>query len=285
MKFAFALEYSTEGAPLLIADSRSAVHWRGQEDDGSGVIVDYAGANVFELPPELIQSKRTHRQTKRFPTLQEAEAFQARVLAAFQQLHPTAARFAGYEDSPFYYIDTKRIFGAELKRSTLLGTACRRMESEVQVLVFDRKQKAHGVFVHQDGGGPGVIAADVEDGVLVVAHFHYGADRDVATVAAALADTKPPRAKAKISLAGPVFIFDAAESEADIAQLNWQRSSLSDALELGLAVAPGGPLRVSNQQAPGGAFAHLPAGEYELAHDHDHDVAGGASVVWLSRAR
>lgn len=285
MKFAFALEYSTEGAPLLIADAGSAVHWRGHEDDGSGVIVDYAGANVFELPPELIQSKKTHRQTKKFPTLQEAEAFQARVLAAFQQLHPTAARFVGYEDSPFYYIDTKRIFGAELKCSTLLASVCKRMKSEVQVLRFDRKRKAQAVFVHQDGGGAGIIAADVEAGALVAAHFHYGADRDVATVAAALATAKPPRAKAKLSLAGPVFIFDAAESEAEIARLNWQRTSLSDVIDLGLAAAPGGPLRITGQQAPGGAFAHLPAGEYELAYDHDHDVGGGASVVWLSRAR
>jgi hypothetical protein len=44
-----------------------------------------------------------------------------------------------------------------------------------------------------------------------------------------------------------------------------------------------GALLFADQQAPAGAFARLPPGEYSIPYDGDADVGGGASVVWLSR--
>src|SRR4051794_14134379 len=88
------IEYATDGAPLLIADLPSAAQWRGREDDHCGVVVEFMGAGVEKLPRELLRTPYRGRQVRKLASLEEARAFEEKVLAAFQKLHPAAPRHA-----------------------------------------------------------------------------------------------------------------------------------------------------------------------------------------------
>jgi|RhiMethySRZTD1v2_1073278.scaffolds.fasta_scaffold18837_5 hypothetical protein len=70
MKSEIVLEYSSEGAPLVIADVASALHWGGSEYDGAGVIVEYMARG---LPRELMATKKPGMQAKKFKALAEAK--------------------------------------------------------------------------------------------------------------------------------------------------------------------------------------------------------------------
>ena len=108
-------EYATEGAPLLIADDKSAAHWRGREDDGSGVVVEYMGQRVEMLPKELLQTAKPGRQAKTFANLDEARAFESKLLDALKKLHPEAARHPRFPNQPAYYIGSTRVYSVEVK--------------------------------------------------------------------------------------------------------------------------------------------------------------------------
>lgn len=274
-------EYRTEGGTLLIADAASAAHWAGMQDDGSGVLVLYMGKDVHKLPKELLQTSKAHRQLKKFATLTEAEAFQERVLAAFRKLHPQAARLPRYEEAPLYYVGSERIYSVELRFSTMVDSVMKRLKSDAQVLAFDKQRKAQALFVQQEGGS-GVVVVDAEAGALAVVKPHYSPEASPAAIAKALVTWRPSKAKAKITLDGLVFVFQAAQSQADVARVNWKKASLAQAVQSSLRGKLGGPLHVADQAAPGGAFARLPAGQYAISYDADADIGGGASVVRLS---
>ena len=284
MSFSLVSEYRTEGGPLLIADAASAAHWAGSHDDGSGVLVEYMGQDVLKLPKDLLQTSKTHRQQKQFATLKEAEAFQKRVLAAFRKLHPKAARLPRHEDAPLYYVGSERIYSVELKFATMVDSVAKRLKSDAQVLVFDKQRKAQALFVQQEPG-LGVVVVDAEGGALAVAQPHHRPHGSAASIARALATWRPPKAKAKakLTLDGLVFVFESALSQADVARVNWKKASLAQAVQAGLRGKSSGPLHVADQAPPAGAFARVPAGSYAISYDADADIAGGASVVQLSR--
>src|SRR5687767_1783112 len=89
MKLPVLYEYATEGAPLLIADLPAASQWRGREDDGSGVVVEYMGRGMEKLPAPW-GVKKPALTAKKFKSLAEAQAFAEGALAALQRLHPEA---------------------------------------------------------------------------------------------------------------------------------------------------------------------------------------------------
>src|SRR6185436_20551861 len=149
MEPTFVLESATEGAPLLIADAPSAVHWGGTLDDGSGVLVEYMGSDVLELPKALLQKQQQGRQVKKFATLREAQAFQQKVLAAFHELHPEAAPHPKYPEAPTYYLGPTRVYSAELQFSTMLDAVLKTLKSGAQVVVFDKRRKAQGLFLER----------------------------------------------------------------------------------------------------------------------------------------
>jgi hypothetical protein len=283
MKPTLVAPYATEGAPLLIAALQSASHWRGQQDDGSGVIVEFMGQQVETLPRELRQTARPGRQRRKFANLEEARAFQAKLLAALQELHPRAARHPRFPDQSAYYLGAERVYSVELEFTSMLDTLLEALERDVQVVVFDRKRKAQAVVMQQGGGGRGLIVADPQAAALVVAKFHHHAPEDQGAAVKSLRRARCARAQAKIPLDGWVLVFDSTQSERDIASANWQRQSLAEALDSASPRGNGGPLRIPGQQAPGGAFVRLPAGEYALSWKDDADVGGGARVVWLTR--
>ena len=275
------VEYATEGAPFLLADAASAVRWRGRSDDGSGVVVEYMGQKVETLPKDLLQTAKPGRQLRKFGSLQEAQAFEGKLLDALKELHPEAARHPRFPNQPAYYLGTTRVYSVEVKFTSMFDTVLKQLKSDVQVVVIDKKSKAQAVFMQQGGGGRGLVLADSQGGTLIVAKLHHGApaDRDAAVRKLAALDT--PRTKAKISLDGRVFAFDSASSADEIADATWHQPSLEAAVGPAFDGRDGGPLRVKGQQAPGGAFCRLPAGEYSLSYSDDTDVAGGASVLWL----
>jgi hypothetical protein len=274
------VEYATEGSPMLIADAKSAVHWRGGDDDGSGVVVEYMGEKVETLPRELLQTAKPGRQMKKFADLAEARAFESKLLAALHKLHPDAARHPRYPDQPAYYRGAERVYSVEIKFTSMLDAVLKSLKSDVQVAVFDKKRKAQGIFVQQEGGR-GLIVADAK--ALVVARFHYQAPEDKDTAMTELLSLEAPRSKTKVALDGRLFVFESALSERDVATVNWQRPSLAEAIGPAFDGKEGGPLRAADQQLAAGAFVRLPAGEYALSYDDDADAAGGASVVWLVR--
>lgn len=274
------VEYATEGAPMLLADTTSAAHWRGREDDGSGVVVEFMGQGVEKLPKEMLQTSKPGRQVKKFKSLEGAREFEKKVIDALKQMHPKAAKHPRFPDQPAYYDGPTRVFSVETKFTSMLDTVLQTLKADVQVLVFDKKRRAEALFIQQRGGGRGLIVADLKVGIII-AKFHHGAPDDLTAVSETLVGIRVPKAKAKMALDGRLFVFDSGQSQHGIGETNWQRPSLGDAVGPPFDRQDGGPLRIPGQQTPGGAFVRLPAGDYGVSYDETSDVAGGANVTWL----
>jgi hypothetical protein len=281
MSLKVVCEYASEGAPLLVADVESAALWRGTEDDGSGVVVEYGCGDQGKLPQELLQTKKQGAQSKKFKTLAEARTFADKFIAACKAVHPTAAPLPRYPDRPFYYIGSENIFSVELHYTSAFDAMLKRLKKDVQSLVIDTKRKASALFFDQQGGGPGVIAIDRESNCLVVTKFDHQPP-PTGNVEEALRVLKPAPSKETLGLSGKLVIFDAAHSATELSLVNWQSGDFSRSAQAAFAKAESGPLSARDQRAPCGAFAHLAKGKYAASHKADVDVAGAsARVLWV----
>jgi hypothetical protein len=271
------LEYSTEGGVHVVADLEAAAHWRGSEDDGSGVSVDYLGPAVVKLPDAFFKVKKPGRHTKKFADLAEAQAFEAKLVKEFEKAAPEATR--PRPDQPIYNIGQARVFSIEISFHSMVDGVYAKMKGGAHVLPFGKK-KTQGIFFEVEDGGRGVIVANSAAGSLIVSKFHHSGTHDKTKVSQALAAMSVPKSKAKLKLAERVLFFPAAASAAELAQANWKSASLIDSAASAFAGMPGGSLRVPDQDA-GGAFVRLPAGEYEISYVNDATVGAiGANVLW-----
>lgn len=282
MEPSLVVEYATEGAPLLVTDVRSAAHWRGREDDGSGVVVEFMGQGVETLPKALLQTAKPGRQIKKFGNLAEAREFEDRVLAALKKLHPEAAKHPRFPNQPAYYVGSARVFSVETKFTSMFDSILKGLKSDVQAVVFDKKNKGQGIFMQQQGGGRGLIVADPKKGRLIIAKLHHGAPDDSARAGEELAGLVPPKSKTKVALDGRLLVFDAAQSQRDVAEVNWRRGTLDEVAGEIFARDGFGALRIRGQQAAGGAFLTTLAGDYAVSYKEDSDAVGGANVLWLT---
>ena len=279
----FVFDYSTEGAPLFIGDLPRAAAWRGTEDDGSGVIVEYMGLGIERLPKPLA-AKRPGRQSRAFPTMAQARAFEAQVLEGFRRLNPTAARLARYPGQPAYYAGGKRVFSVELKRSSAFDKALAALKKGVQLVSLDGKRALRALFMQQEGGGLGVVVADPSRGLLGVAKLSGPSAGP--GLARALLARRRPTAQGSFALDGRVLVFDSALSAAQLARKNWNQESLLEAGATAFEQKPAGPLWVPDQQAPCAAFVRMGAGRYAFSYQHEVEVLDvAANILWLEAKR
>jgi hypothetical protein len=272
MNFADPIRYSTPGAPLLIANAADARHWQGGESDGSGVVVEYWGEGIEKLPKEFSAPvKKNGDGAVKFATPAEAAQFEQELLRHFKKLHPKAAKPPEYPDYPVYYIGEERIFGIERKFNSALDAAVKKLKGDVAVIVFDKKQKAQGLFFQIEGDGSGIIAADESSKVIVVANVSTADTDDFSGLASALGKTvlKRLKAKGKIRLDAEVVIFDAGQSAAQVATRNWKTDDLTAGVTRALKSKQQAPIAIAGQKMAAGACLRVAPGTYEYAIVHD----------------
>jgi hypothetical protein len=306
MKAPFTLEYQTEGAPLLIADVPSFAHWTGTDDDGSGVVVDYVAANFERLPKEFKTTKSPGRQLKKFATAKEAEAFERKLLPVLIKLHPEVKDIPKYPDRSHSYIgesnpgpggdpwDAERCFSMEREQGSMFRThVLKKFDGAVKLVTFDKKKKAAGILLDQQGNHGGLIFANEGSLLLAIGDFtsedvESGQAAKVKKLLPALLDRKArakakPKAFGKISFDGRIVIADSSLSHAQVAEENWKKKTFVDGVTAAFDKSKSGPLKYPAAKLPGGAFISSPAGAYELWFHPEVNVAGSSvQLLWLA---
>jgi hypothetical protein len=287
MKPSHLQDFATEGGPLVVTDIGSASSWKGTDADGPGAILEYMGEATKAFPAALLATKKLGRQKKKFKTLAEARDFEDKLLKALRKAYPKAARHPRYPESPVYYDrgdENERIFSIELEFPNQYGRICSSLKKHVQEIVFDKKTKARGCFIEQEGAGPVLAAVDRDAHVLVVAKTLTNEVRRDELVAA-IARTKIPPGDATTTFGDAVVVFPSACAFAQI-KGPWPVGANVEDTGRGIEKGVAGPLYVEDQASPVGAFASLPAGSYRISAKNGIELKSGyADIVWFVRTQ
>jgi hypothetical protein len=278
------LDYSCESGPLLVADVASAALWTGADDDGSGVVVEYMARDMMKLPEHLLSDSKQGLHRRKFPSLAEARAFEASLLAAMTKMHPKAKALPRYPDGPgwvMHYIGDDRIYSIEEIRDSAYDKACKKIKGGASLVSIDRKHKA--LFMDQEEGH-GLIQHDPRSLMVLRPESDEGyAAKDKMLRAAVKLPVLEP--KAKLNVGAGVVLVHAAFSAKDVARGNFGGASFLEGATAQLARAEVTPLKVGDPAERCGALVRLEPGEYGISYEGVVDLAGfGASVLWLARA-
>jgi hypothetical protein len=285
MTFPFTVEYSTEGAPLLIGDLAAATYWNGRQYDGGGITLEYFGRGLETMPKEFAQTtKQGGMRKKTFKNPDELAAFESELLKRFKKLHPTAAKPAKYPDYPAYYVGDARVFGMERQFTSPFAMVLKKLKGDVASIPFSKKPKAEALFFDTEGGGPGVIANDPSASAVVVAKITTASSNDHKELLSSLERTALSKLKPKgqIELGDTLVIFDSSRASSDVAQHNWSTPSLAEGLAPVVQQSPHGPIMAPDQAPAGGAFFRIRPGSYNYAVVRDNRAGSVTyNALWL----
>jgi hypothetical protein len=271
MKSAWSIEFATEGGPMLVADATHARHWRGGEDDGSGVVVTFWAEGLAKLPKKFSQAKLKTKQGRarevKLATSEEAAAFEEELLALLSKLHPGAARPPQYPNYSVWYrgdfMNDEKVFGIEKTFTSAYAAMLKKLKGDVASIVIDKKTKSKALFFEMEGGGRGRIAYDPRTHTLVVAKVTVIGDKAEDVL------ERRVEATGSVVLGENVVAFDSALSAAKVASNNWKTTDLATGVARALATDQHGSIRAPDQAAPIGAFLRVAPGPYRYGITRD----------------
>ncbi len=289
MSFSPAIEFATEGAPLMVGDVEHVQHWTGRHDNGGGVTILYGGIGLEKFPKELAQTAKVGgKREKKLKTTEEADRFEADLLRAFLARHPTAKRPSRYPAYSRWFVGTEHngvyaagdaVFEIDRKFTSDLSAMTKRLKGDLAAVEFNKKHGARALFVGLQGAGPGEIANTVEGDALVIACV-LTSDGTPKGLVSSLGTPKRPKVLGSIELHGNLVVYPAAFSGPELAQHSWKTGSIVEGFEQNGAAI--GPLHVPDQSKPGGAFARLLPGAYSYGISRNHATKGGLfDAIWL----
>jgi len=289
MSFSPAIEFATEGAPLVVGDVEHVQHWTGRHDNGGGITIIYGGIGLEKFPKELAQTAKVGgKREKKFKSTEEADRFEAELMRAFLARHPTAKRpsrypaysrwFVGTENNGIYAA-SEAVFEIDRKFTSDLSAMTKRLKGDLAAIEFNKKHGAKALFVGLQGAGPGEIANTEEGDVLVIACV-LTSDGAPKGLVASLGTPKRPKVLGSIELQGNLVVYPAAFSGLELAQHSWKTAAIVDAFSQNTAAL--GPLHVPDQSKPGGAFVRLQPGAYSYGISRNHATKGVLfDAIWL----
>jgi len=291
MPFYPAIEFATEGAPLVVGDVEHVQHWTGRHENGGGITIIYGGIGLEKFPKELAQTAKVGgKREKKFKTAEEADRFEAELLRAFLARHPTAKRPSRYPAYSRWFVGTENngvyaaseaVFEIDRKFTSDLSAMTKKLKGDLAAMEFNKKHGARALFVGLQGAGPGEIASSVEGDVLVIACV-LTSDGPPKGLVASLGTAKRPKVLGSMELFGNIVVYPAAFSGAELAQHSWKMTGIEDGFAQASSGVAIGPLHVPDQSKPGGAFLVVQPGTYSYGISRNHAMKGGLfDAIWL----
>ncbi|CAN5756949.1 hypothetical protein BH11MYX3_BH11MYX3_46220 [soil metagenome] len=292
MPFSPAIEYASEGAPLIVGDVEHVQHWTGRRDNGGGVTIVYGGIGLEKFPKPIAQTAKVGgKREKKLKTAAEADAFEAELLALFLARHPTAKRPSKYPAYSRWYVGTEHngvypsgdaVFEIDRRFTSDFSAMTKRLKGDAAAIEFNKKVGAKALFLGLQSNGPGEIANTVEGNTIVIACV-LTADGEPKNLVSSLEKARMPKVLGTTELAGNVVVYDSSFSGAELAQHCWSTASLVDGFER--ATGALGPLRIPEQSKAGGAFLRVRPGTYNYGITRNHAVKGVVfDAFWLWQA-
>lgn len=294
MPFSTAIEYASEGTPMIVGDVEHVQHWTGRRDNGGGVTIVYAGIGVEKFLKPIAQTTKVGgKREKKLKTAAEADAFEAELLALFLARHPTAKRPSRYPAYSRWYVGTEQngvypsgdaVFEIERRFTSDFSAMTKKLKGDVAAIEFNKKHKAKALFVGLQSAGPGEIANTVAGDALVIACV-LTTDGEPKNLVASLEQARRPKVLGTTELGGDVVVYDASFSGAELAHNTWSTASLVGGFERAAGTAGLGPLRIPDQSKAGGAFLRVKPGAYSYGITRNHAVKGVVfDAFWLWQA-
>lgn len=291
MPFSSAIEYSSEGAPLIVGDVEHVQHWTGRRDNGGGVTIVYGGIGVEKFPKAIAQTTKIGgKREKKLKTAAEADAFEAELLALFSRVHPTAKRPSKFPAYSRWYVGTEHngvyassdaVFEIERRFSSDFSAMTKRLKGEVAAIEFNKQRGAKALFVGLQGAGRGEIANTVAGDTIVIASV-LTTDGEPKNLVASLEQARRPKVLGTTTVGGNMVVYDSSFSGTELAHNTWSTAALVDGFERAAGSAILGPLRIPDQSKPAGAFLRVKPGTYSYGITRNHAVKGVVfDAFWL----